>query len=777
MTRITFSDKQQYDFARQFLLRPKGVVLFDASLNPIDLSIDIPNSYIARLFQRLSTNYPIVLPFRRNEIDNWFVTAKDPYQLDRALAQVSRLLVPSYAEYAGGGSPQHQRFDESKTRLQQIGAQLYPAGYYVLDSSPSQHGTILKRLELWLRLVSQQPRAHLEPQHTYRDLYYRFNLELTSQNWADAESSLAEMRRRNLSTADNLQFLRVQFLASQGRWRELWESPDYFNIARLRMPRSVRGDLLTAFHSTLLLPLEQQGLWNEALTAFANHRARLGELLTTRAGLTEWPVLNVFAYQAGYVNDHASLDAVRSVAVAPETLRCIDALEQILPARQPVQPTTSPELRARLALDNSDYDAALQAAEEISLSLQQIRYLLIIAAETLDPVLADRALLLFYGLSDVESAELLRMQRYMQLYVSDLEALLSGPEPPSSETEGDLIAARNIGTWAEWFEAVAEKPDDKRLLSAIDRLQVVTDERFWTTESIAELNEQIQRVGLDANLAGRPIVKQAIGSVVNVLLQEKAFPRSDAMYAEVYETLYTVLLESTHPGLDTFPTLLRLAEALLRCDASHKSVEAIFNNLHNWAPDPIPALEPHILDTFDLLADYELQSGLLQPWYREWVEKLLESPTERDRTYLETWLIFGSWIKVDYYLTNRLTALTEASINQGEDDPIAQLPEGYRIAIFTLRPASATRAASILNQRNPKLNVQICSETDLNGQAKALAQNSEMSVVVTTCLTHSLFYGIDSFINDAPVYPISSGTSSIVKAIEGRARSLSTQLL
>jgi hypothetical protein len=46
-----------------------------------------------------------------------------------------------------------------------------------------------------------------------------------------------------------------------------------------------------------------------------------------------------------------------------------------------------------------------------------------------------------------------------------------------------------------------------------------------------------------------------------------------------------------------------------------------------------------------------------------------------------------------------------------------------------------------------------------------------MVVVVTTCITHALTYGIGPYLRE-PVYPQSSGSTSILRAIEGRLASI-----
>jgi MarR-like DNA-binding transcriptional regulator SgrR of sgrS sRNA len=110
------------------------------------------------------------------------------------------------------------------------------------------------------------------------------------------------------------------------------------------------------------------------------------------------------------------------------------------------------------------------------------------------------------------------------------------------------------------------------------------------------------------------------------------------------------------------------------------------------------------------------------------------------------------------------------SVDQDTENPIGKLPDGYRIGIFSLRESSAQRVKQLLEARNSSLNVRICTEKDLNEQAKAIAQNADLVVVVWTCLSHALSYGIEPYLQEKPVFPQSSGSTSIMRAIEERVR-------
>ena len=307
MMLINFPESIYYDFAMQFLQRANTTLL---GIKPRShhLEIETSNPVIGRLLQRISENRPIVFPYLGSTSHSWIITGKTRRQLDQTLTQVSRFVVPTYAEFATGNRlPQLKPFKKDGNRLQQLGAALYPAGYYSLRSPVKHFDTILRHLDLWMSLVEECPSFQVEQHPTYRSIHEVFDAALAATNWQEAEQCLQEMQRSHLIAADNLAFLQVQLLAQQQRWLDIWRRPDFANLSRIRMPRAVRVALLTAFHYSVILPFEQQEQWEAALDAFKQSRSELGLLLTGRFGLTQAPVVQVYAYQAAVDEDRKSV--------------------------------------------------------------------------------------------------------------------------------------------------------------------------------------------------------------------------------------------------------------------------------------------------------------------------------------------------------------------------------------------------------------------------------------------------------------------------------------
>jgi hypothetical protein len=291
----------------------------------------------------------------------------------------------------------------------------------------------------------------------------------------------------------------------------------------------------------------------------------------------------------------------------------------------------------------------------------------------------------------------------------------------------------------------------------------VPDDRYWTSARVADLAGYLVELATGAAI-GRPHLREAMRRLRDYFLQEPEFPRETPAYGDVYEALYVATLEQRDVRETTSLALLRLAEARLRHSPSAR--DTVAQHLVDWFGSPFVALEGAAQEALDLLAAYGVQGPALAQWYRSWAEMLIAAPRLRDRLSIEGWLALGEWVQPGADLLGRLRDRLRA-IGEPENDPVAALPEKFEIVIFTLRPDSAARVTQELRRRKPDVIVQVCDDTVLTDRARSLAQGAGMAVVVTTCITHALTYGIGPYLRD-PVYPQSSGSTSILRAIEER---------
>jgi hypothetical protein len=760
MPSISFDDQRRYAFAA-LMGAPLGAVTDDASQ-----SITAPQP-LADLLARVAQGQPAVLPVREANHDTWLVTAAVRRDLEAAFVGFCRFALPTYAEH-DGIAPLRQEFDPSTGELGALGAQLYGAGFYRFRSLPAHFNRILERVGLWAKLEAHRPPLRIVQTPAYRDLLDGFNTALSAAAWDEAAALLDEIRRRGLTSAENLAFLEVQWMAQQQRWAELWRRRDFADLARLRAPRAVREALLAAFHQGELLALEQGERWNEALEAFKRQRGRLGGLLEGSSQTSYGPALRVFAYRELVVANRHAFDLLAEQASDETTQQVFAALVSLFPASSlsptptvaPVQPAITPQQALHAAFDDEDYDRAWVAAEGMADVEKRTTAMLQTAFYSHNLVQAEAALLQLWSLPEERQQALQQRSRRFAQIIATLSQLIE-PHPAQVAVEEPLL------DWVAWLAAAVANPDDRRLPRALQFI-ATSDSPYWNDARVLEAAEHLVSLAADGATLQRAYLREAVRHLRNYFIQEPEFPREGATYDDLYEALYLATLEQNETNEQTTLALLRLAEARLRRAPQLRLTVA--EHVRAWLSEPIPALEGAALETLDLLAAYGVPGSAFGQWYRNWAEAVLASPRELDQISLANWIALGEWVQPgeDLLLALR-TRLERASTD--EADPLAALPEGFAISIFTLRPQSAERIGQLLRERNPGVRIRICSDTVLTDQARGLAQHCDMAVVVTTCITHALTYGIGPYLND-PVYPQSSGSAGILRAIEARARRL-----
>jgi hypothetical protein len=522
------------------------------------------------------------------------------------------------------------------------------------------------------------------------------------------------------------------------------------------------------------LPLEEQKYWDQALATFQQNRAQLGLLLTGRFGLTQKPIIHIFAYQAALDKD---LDNLKQLSTLTDST-VIQQLQQIVAPN--IQAASQTELKGpqqeesafnlpyhiHKALFEQNYDEAIQLAHQMDGGPEKSIILLQIAFYSSDISLANEALITYWDLPFEVQKQLESRHLFLHSYIQHLKEL-TRYESAFDTANTTATQPNSINSWLEWFDHVEASSDQTIISIALDHLLANKDTNSWTKDIIIQIGEKLFTYLYSDSINSSQQKRDVLQYFVNVFLTDNDFPHIDGYYIDIYEILYEGIREKLNINQTNGLALLRLAEAILI--QQPQKCEKVFDELYGWCKQPIPALEDWVLEAFDLFAEYGLSQGLLINWYRDWLSILLNSPRSQERTKLQTWQKFGNWIQPGQDIISRLDQAIKKVAVEETNDAIAELPTGYRIGILTLRESSAQRVKEMLLERNKNLDIRICSEKDFSNQVKTTAQKSDMVVIVTTCIKHAITYGISPYLKGDPVYPISSGSSSILTAIEQRA--------
>jgi hypothetical protein len=748
MTAVEFRDPRLVDF----ILTGTN----DMAHRSGEQSVDVDNDIDRLLLQRFCDGDTTLLRYSLlSGADFWMITGFDEADITRSASRLGRFLTPTYGKFTHNRED-IQRFSSLSTRIRPLAESLQLPGFFRLETKSTHRSAVLEAIRTWIKLDSDRPTVESVAKPSYRELLSKFQRSLATSSWDDAQESLDQITRFRLTTADNVAFLDIRLLAAQERWDDIWNSAHYPEWSKQRIPRQIRTALITAYHHSLLLPLELEDDWSGVLKKFGDTRHRLGRLLETRLQENSLPVVRVFAYLAVQAQDHNLADGLRST-LAPEVLAGISPILGLMPAKQPAPvQTVSPEHEAtQLLYLEADLDRARQVIGDLDKSPVRATLLADLAERTRDLVDAEEALDAIDSLQAWERNDLFEAKPYLQRHIRNLKSILGRDSPP----------AQPLDSWPAWLAGVESSALETALEIGLDVLLEHGDERMWAPSQARQISASVQSIVLNPVLTQNAIVRQGLGTLADQLLLDDQFPRSGHTYVELYEAIYTFGLELGRPNEQESKRLLRYAEAILMNDPER--VLGVSGQLEEWFPSPLPRLLDTRLDALELVCDYGLDGRTLVHHVRMWADALLSFTADIEETTLRGWAEFAEMIEAGADIVSRLRE-HKAIAGGTFADAVVRLPDRFRIAIFTLRPKSAERVRALLLAMNPKLDVQISEEKDLSPRVKQLAASADMPVVVTTCITHALTYGIGPHLNAEPVRPDSSGSSSILRAIEPR---------
>jgi hypothetical protein len=652
------------------------------------------------------------------ECDFWLLQHTELTLLHQQWRALSHFLVPSYAETIGGEVP--QVWQEGKE-------------YYIVLRSPYSHrGDIEKALTFYLKLQKEQPTWEFDSHPNFFEEYGIFSQALATQQWEVAEATLKKIQEHNLTTRENQRFLFLRLNALQHRWWVIWEHQDYPLWARMTLPKAIRSILIQAFHETVLRQNEDLGRFYDNAAEVGRHLPRLSTLVSTRDGLTEPAVIRTFAYVYAFQREKDGLEQLRSVAEDELTQSCIEQLLQDVVAPKNVN---SGE-QARKALMGNQYDVAYHHARNVEDALERVGLLLEIVA-----------------LQDEPDAS--KMQEALKAY-DELDA--SQRQSRKLARDADAVRERldkaqgDISSWEMWFEILHHNAEDKRLDYSYKKLAVEQAPIDWSAESISRLVDNLISIG--DSISSKPFVREAFKLFSEQLLQD-SFPRTEGY--DLYDMMWGLLLEETFNS-ERFALVIQYTGALLRQDKAR--VRNCFERLKTWLGKPSQAFDAQFFEALETLIDYGLEKAIAADWAMEWTASWHATPQN-----WEMWQPLLEWLEIPN--VERFASTQQEAVPQ--EDAVAQLPSGFRIAIFTHRTQSATRAVEILQARNPSLVLEVLDDDKMNDRMGSSARNANIAVIVTSCLSHAVFYGIKPLLAQDPVYPPSSGSVGIVRAVEDYA--------
>jgi len=189
---------------------------------------------------------------------SWITVAPDSSALRAAVTGLRAWIIPSLA-WEHRSRPVLRPEDYSGSLAPAL-AELCPAGYYRWRSTQSAARIkIPPKLRLWRQLLAVRPNFVLARPQTLFELREQFRLALATGDRDLAEQAITAIDQRQLDTAANTLFMRMQMRARFGSYREITEEPRLSELLRLRLPHKVRIAIVEAFYEVYLREDDHRG--------------------------------------------------------------------------------------------------------------------------------------------------------------------------------------------------------------------------------------------------------------------------------------------------------------------------------------------------------------------------------------------------------------------------------------------------------------------------------------------------------------------------------------
>jgi hypothetical protein len=723
------------------------------------------NDTLQKMIDRFLHDQFTVLPFRDKQKIIWMVLSPNERSLVVHYEELKNFLIPYYAQPARND---RILFKANKKGIGAYGADIFPSGYYAVVSTIANQPKIFSLLSLWLKLDERRPEISYEALTVNAfTLRNKFQKAISLQEWVNAESILKEIEQGHFLSDENIKYLRIQLYSSQGKWREIWDAEVFDLLAGFRyLPKKVHLSLLLSFYQSVLAEKDSANQYWEAFELYKTKRLRVIPLLRSQLGIEDDYAIRVFAYEAAHNNEVEKLQRYGENTNDQQTKELIHYLLAQIEGEGTEKPSTTREQleKARNFYQEGKYEDAFLYLLDCKDSPEKVTMLAGIATMTETEETITSAYEEYRKLSDEEQQRLLKnpQSKALIFFILNWNQCAADTDIQTTET------ANNIPSWNEWFNKLIHF--DENQMEQLEQLEqylydmnVQAENISWSYKKLQELSEYLVVIAVETmNTPQKKLLSTALPMFLSELITHSKFPNEKAV--EIYEYTLDILLIYAKKTEDYTKFFIRMIEALLYLDI--EKVHHFWDKMSNWFQiPPVDRLSSYVLEALELFIEYGLSNDKLKEVWDNWLSTVIER-TSMNETRIQSWYDVGCMIGGDSYLIERLN---EKITPERQKDPLLDLGEMI-ITIFSLREKPAQRAAERIMKRNPQLKIRVCSDDRLTNQAKSYAQLSDLSIIVTTCMSHALTYGINPYLDNEALYPRSAGETSIIEKLEDYAR-------
>ena len=555
-----------------------------------------------------------------------------------------------------------------------------------------------------------------------------FQDHLNTNRFESARAILVRLRDEMRLDALNLAALEVQLRAATGDWIGITQLAVFPSLTLARRTRATTGLLLEALYQVFLRDL------------FEAEDPAVHDVYADQVRALAQPMLN------SAVPSPARVGAWRLMALEAQQAPDREDLRQSLS-------TTEVDL-GWLAVD--DVSASVDdVANQSDQSLAETRPApLDIAREALSQNASVESL-------DAVGAALAALARLGP----DEVARLRAAEPFSLLLRGVEIDASTGALpdgWAAWFDASA----NPAFTNAIEVARLGQEE--WSIAAVADDPVHIQNLMAAIERSqNNPIATErttlALPYLVAWLRADDGFPK--ASFAPIYSILLTLFVLAPTLGRQAYASSQVLIQGLLASGVSAQAYRSLISDVEEIAGDGFGVDMSYWL--LEVAEDFMRAAAPDAQARTEFLHSMLArlAPLYWRLSSLQRAIVDAFAHELGWSLSS-LGVGAQPALPAGPASPADPL-DGKRIAIYTLTEATARQAKAAIERASPGATVDVNSDYGGTPTLKALAENSDLFVMVWQSAKHAATDYIREHRGDKPLlYAAGRGVSSILRSIE-----------
>lgn len=696
---------------------------------------------------------PIALPFMRGKKKSWMAIAFSESQSE----ELRELLNAFVGRFCTSFNGMRTAVDSSDSLHRTLVDWAGGERFFELHYEAHHKKRVREALGLLLDVVKRRVETNSGILRTSEGLLREFRSTLVNRNQVAAGVLLDTIRQTGRFGADNLGFLRVEYQAAFGMWRDMRLGTDWPLLVRGRRPRRITALMIEA-------------LWWVHFERFANDAA-VDEALKLMAEKILPDSSSLFRNFRLPLNEVGFVTMLLATACNPSGKReYANFLVEKIPLNSPlrefaekvferfpvegggsvVQPV-NPLAAVHRSLQCDDYEGAWALLQGCPAGVLRCKLMLQCCYEFRSADVASVACEAVIGLSEAERGELLKSRISTDQWE---EARRLCAEEPA------------INSWEQWLDSLVAGEVVKPAVEVAESCDLA--HYRMQLSRVTNLGKRIEEV---ASTDASPFLRAAVPDIVEFFILRTG-PETE--FLPVYAGLLNAIAFSDQVSSQDWETVETLASAILgigpsaRCYTDMVETLALFWDGRNelarieWALDQLDMLiaGPN-LDQEALLRFYDKVRNVCTRFARR-----LAPGQRRYFGLLCDDLNRGEEFSGIPWPTNEAD---ETSVGETEEETVSAMLENKSVGIYSLNESAAKRAGKLIQAMNPTVKVRLSHDHGGTELLKVVARDSDFLVVVTQSAKHAATDYIKQERAEGGrdlIYPGGRGAASIVSALK-----------